>query len=59
LKQAAEKIRQLRSRLIEILNVPAMVRLRFRFACGLANGLFEQPAGAIFLRGMNIGGGSK
>jgi hypothetical protein len=32
---AAEKGPQLRSRLIEILNVPERVRLRFRFACGL------------------------
>ena len=49
--QDAEKIRQRRSRLIEILNVPhlgkelfrqlgvgrvGMLRLRFRLACGLA-----------------------
>jgi hypothetical protein len=34
--QDAEKARQRRSRLIEILNVPLRVRLRFRFACGLA-----------------------
>jgi hypothetical protein len=33
--QDAEKVRQLRSRLSEILNVPLRVRLRFRFACGL------------------------
>jgi len=33
--QDAEKARQLRSRLIEILNVPLRVRLRFRFAYGL------------------------
>jgi len=33
--QDAEKVRQLRSRLTEILNVPPRVRLRFRFACGL------------------------
>jgi hypothetical protein len=39
--QDAEKGRRLRSRLIEILNVPLRVRLRFRFACGLADGLFE------------------
>ena len=36
LGQDAEKARQLRSRLIEILNVPQRVRLRFRLACGLA-----------------------
>jgi len=42
-KQDAEKARQLRSRLIEILNVPLRVRLRFRFACGLADSLFEHP----------------
>ena len=41
--QDAEKARQLRSRLIEILNVPLRVRLRFRFACGLADTLFEHP----------------
>ena len=35
-----EKVRQLRSRLIEILNVPLRVRLRFRFACGLAGRSF-------------------
>jgi len=34
--QAAEKVRQRRSRLIEILNVPQRVRIRFRLACGLA-----------------------
>jgi hypothetical protein len=39
----AEKARQLRSRLIEILNVPLRVRFRFRFACGLADSLFEHP----------------
>jgi hypothetical protein len=43
-KQDAEKVRQLRSRLTEILNVPLRVRLRFRFACGLADSLFEHPA---------------
>ena len=36
-QQDAEKVRQLRSRLIEILNVPLRVRLRFRLACGLAD----------------------
>ena len=41
--QDAEKARQLRSRLIEILNVPLRVRLRVRFACGLADSLFEHP----------------
>ncbi len=35
-QQDAEKARQLRSQLIEILNVPPRVRLRFRLACGLA-----------------------
>jgi hypothetical protein len=34
--QGAEKVRQQRSRFIEILNVPQRVRLRFRLACGLA-----------------------
>jgi hypothetical protein len=43
MKQDAEKARQLRSRLIEILNVPLRVRLRIRFACGLADSLFEHP----------------
>jgi hypothetical protein len=41
--QDAEKARQLCSRLIEILNVPLRVRLRLRFACGLADSLFEHP----------------
>jgi len=39
-EQAAEKVRQLRSRLIEILIVPLRVRLRFRLACGLAGRTF-------------------
>jgi hypothetical protein len=34
--QDAEKACQLRSQLIEILNVPPRVRLRVRLACGLA-----------------------
>ena len=34
--QDAEKVHQLRSRLVEILNVPLRVRLRLRLACGLA-----------------------
>jgi len=38
--QAAEKVHQHRSRLIEILNVPPRVRLRFRLACGLAGWSF-------------------
>ena len=38
--QDAEKVRQRRSRLIEILNVPQRVRLRFRLACGLAGQTF-------------------
>jgi hypothetical protein len=42
-KQDSEKARQPRSRLIEILNVPLRVRLRFRFACGLADSLVEHP----------------
>ena len=42
--QDAEKGRQLRSRLIEILNVPLRVRLQFRFVCGLADDLFEHLA---------------
>ena len=45
--QDAEKARQLRSRLIEILNVPLRVRLQFRFACGLADSLFEHPEVAL------------
>jgi hypothetical protein len=43
-QQDAEKGRQLRSRLIEILNVPLRVRLQFRFVCGLADDLFEHLA---------------
>ena len=38
--QDAEKARQLRSRLIEILNVPLRVRLRFQFVCGLVGRSF-------------------
>ena len=43
-RQDAEKARQLRSRLIEILNVPLRVRLQFRLVCGLADDLFERLA---------------
>ena len=39
-EQDAEKVRQLRSQFIEILNVPLRVRLRFRLACGLAGRSF-------------------
>ena len=31
-------------RIAQILNVPLRVRFRFRLGCGLADGLFEQPA---------------
>ena len=44
--QVAEKDLQLRSRIEKILNVPQRVRLRFFLCCGLAGGLFEQPAGS-------------
>ena len=47
--QDAEKVRQRCSRLIEILNVPQRVRLRFRFAGALLDGLFEHPLGWSFV----------
>jgi len=44
--QVAEKVRQLRSRLIEILNVPQGYASGFDSPAALLDGLFEQPAGA-------------
>jgi hypothetical protein len=42
--QAAEKVRQRRSRIVQILNVPQRVRLRSSLAAALLDGLFEHPA---------------
>ena len=42
--QDAEKVRQHRSRVAQILNVPQRVRLRSSLAAALLNGLFEHPA---------------
>jgi hypothetical protein len=44
LYQAVEKIRQLRSRIVQTLNVPPRVRLGLSLAAALLDGLFEQPA---------------
>ena len=43
LYQDAEKIRQRRSRIVQILNVPQRVRLRSLLAAALLDGLFEHP----------------
>jgi hypothetical protein len=43
-RQAAEKVRQRRSRIVQILNVPQRVRFRSSLAAALLDGLFEQPA---------------
>ena len=40
----AKKVRQRRSRIVQILNVPQRVRLRSSLAAALLNGLFEHPA---------------
>jgi hypothetical protein len=45
--QAVEKGRQLRSRIVQILNVPQRVRLGPSLAAALLNGLFERPAGTF------------
>ena len=42
--QAVEKARQLRSRIVQTLNVPQRVRLGPSLAAALLNGLFEPPA---------------
>jgi hypothetical protein len=42
--QAAEKVCQQRSRIVQNLNVPQRVRLRSSLAAALLDGLFEQPA---------------
>jgi hypothetical protein len=47
--QAAEKVRQRRSRIVQILNVPQRVRLRSSLAAALLDELFEQPADYHFL----------
>jgi hypothetical protein len=41
--QAAEKVRQRRSRIVQILNVPQRLRLRSSLAAALLDELFEQP----------------
>ena len=41
--QDAEKVRQLRSRIVQTLNVPQRVRLGPSLAAALLNGLFEHP----------------
>jgi len=43
--QAVEKVRQLRSRVVQTLNVPQMVRLGPSLAAALLDDHFEQPAG--------------
>ena len=43
--QDAEKVRQRRSRIVQILNVPRRARLRSSLAAALLSGLFEYPAG--------------
>ena len=43
-KQAVEKVRQLRSRIVQTLNVPQRVRLGPSLAAALLDGLFEPPA---------------
>jgi len=43
--QDAEKARQRRSRIVQILNVPQRARLRSSLAAALLSGLFEHPAG--------------
>ena len=42
--QDAEKARQLRSRIVQTLNVPQRVRLGPSLAAALLDGLFEHPA---------------
>jgi hypothetical protein len=44
LEQDAEKARQRRSRIVQILNVPQRVRLESSLAAALLNKLFEHPA---------------
>ena len=46
-KQDAEKLRQRRSRIVQILNVPERVRLRSSLAAALPAELFEHPAGVL------------
>ena len=48
-RQAAEKVRQRRSRIVQILSVPQRVRLRSSLAAALLDGHFEQPAGSGIL----------
>ena len=47
--QDAEKVRQLRSRIAQTLNVPQRVRLSPSLAAALLNGLFQHPAGWVLL----------
>ncbi|TKB64961.1 MAG: hypothetical protein E8D47_09720 [Nitrospira sp.] len=48
-RQAAEKVRQRCSRIVQILNVPQRVRPRSSLAAALLDGHFEQPAGSGIL----------
>ena len=47
--QDAEKVRQLRSRFAQRLDVRHKVRLAFSLAAALLDGLFEHPAGVLSL----------
>jgi hypothetical protein len=47
--QDAEKVRQRRSRLIEILNVPRGYASGFDSPAALLDGLFERPTRALLL----------
>ena len=49
LYQDAEKGRQLRSRIVQTLNVPQRVRLGPSLAAALLDGLFEHPSAYSFL----------
>src|SRR5262245_41530175 len=46
--QTAETLRQRRSRIVQILNVPQRVRFRSPLSAALLGELFEQPAGYRF-----------
>jgi len=47
--QDVETDRQLRSRIIQRLNVQTRVRLPSSFAAASLDGLFEHPAGSLFI----------
>ena len=46
--QAVDKVRQWRSRIVQVLNVPQRVRLRSSLAAALLEDVFDDPASTLW-----------